>query len=164
MLGSIGVRAGDEHAPLGFVPIRCPHLLAVHHPLVPVELGSGSQPGQIRTGARFTEQLAPRLLAGDDVADVVVDLLLGAREDEDGVVGELGVGGGRKENRRLGAGRQNQTNRHDADGQDVAAHPLVGPARDGEARQQVEDREGEAAQEINLLVADSVETELDISF
>ena len=34
--------------------------------------------GEVGAGARLAEQLAPGLLAGDDVADVEVDLLLGA--------------------------------------------------------------------------------------
>ena len=40
--------------------------------------GPGGEPGQVGAGARLAEELAPRLRAGDDVADVEVDLLLRA--------------------------------------------------------------------------------------
>ena len=43
-----------------------PHLLAVDHPLVAVELGPCRESGEVGAGARLAEQLAPRLLARED--------------------------------------------------------------------------------------------------
>ena len=78
MLGHLGVRAGQEHAEVGVLAAGGPHLLAVDDPLVAVLDGPGLEAGQVRTRLRLAEELAPGLLAGDDVAHVEVDLLLGA--------------------------------------------------------------------------------------
>jgi hypothetical protein len=77
VLGDVGVGAGQEHAQIGILAARRPDLLTVHDPLVAVPPRPALQPGQVRTGGRFTEQLAPRLPAGHDVAHVGVDLLTG---------------------------------------------------------------------------------------
>ena len=78
VLGHVGVGAGQQHAEVGVLAARGPHLLAVDDPLVAVLDGPGLQAGQVRAGLRLAEELAPGLLAGDDVAHVEVDLLLGA--------------------------------------------------------------------------------------
>ena len=78
VLRQVRVRPGDEHAQIRDRTERRPDLLAVDGPLVAVELGLAGQTRQVGTGAGLTEELAPRLHAGDDVADVQVDLLLGA--------------------------------------------------------------------------------------
>ena len=69
-LGSVGVGAGDEHAEVGDVAGRRPDLLAVHGPLVAVLHRLALQAGEVGAGARLAEQLAPPLLAGDDVVAV----------------------------------------------------------------------------------------------
>ena len=78
VLGDIGVGAGDEHAEVGDLAARGPHLLAGDDPLLAVLDGAGLQAGEVGPGAGLAEELAPGLLAGDDVADVEVDLLLRA--------------------------------------------------------------------------------------
>ena len=77
VLGDVGVGAGDQHAEVGDLAAGGPHLLAVDDPLVAVEHRLGLQAGEVGAGAGLAEQLTPRLLAGDDVADVALDLLLG---------------------------------------------------------------------------------------
>ncbi len=63
MLGGLGVGAGEEDAVVGAVCVAGPDLLAVHHPLVAVELGAGSERGEVRAGVGLAEELAPDLLA-----------------------------------------------------------------------------------------------------
>ncbi len=75
VLGRLDRRPGDEHAVVGGLAQRGPHLLAVHDPLVTVAFGTGGQAGEVRAGAGLAEQLAPRRLPGDDVAHQGVDLL-----------------------------------------------------------------------------------------
>src|SRR4051794_23786883 len=43
-----------------------PHLLAARDPLRARQLGRGGQAGEVRTGSGLAEELAPRLLAGQD--------------------------------------------------------------------------------------------------
>ena len=78
MLGHLGVGAGQEHAEVGVLAARGPHLLAVDDPLVAVLDRPRLQAGQVRARLGLAEELAPGLLAGHDVAHVEVDLLLGA--------------------------------------------------------------------------------------
>src|SRR5690606_34880017 len=73
---------GDEHAEVGHVAARGPDLLAVDDPLVAVLHRPGVQTGQVGPGPGLTEELAPGLLAGDDVAQVPLLLLLGAVHDD----------------------------------------------------------------------------------
>ena len=68
VLGGVGIGAGHEHAPVGDVGQRVPHLLAGDDPLVAVADGPAGQAGQVRAGARLAEELAPRLLAGEGPA------------------------------------------------------------------------------------------------
>ena len=77
-LGDVGVGAREQHAEVGPVAARRPHLLPVDDPLVAVELGTGVEPGEVGAGAGLAEELAPGLLAGDDVEEVALLLLLGA--------------------------------------------------------------------------------------
>ena len=76
VLGGVRVGAGDQHAHVGGLTERRPHLLTVDDPFLAVELGPGGEPGQVGTGARLREELTPGLLAGDDLSHVPVDLLL----------------------------------------------------------------------------------------
>ncbi len=78
MLRHFRVGARQQHAEVGVLAARCPHLLPVDDPLVAVLHGTRLQAGQVGPGLGLAEELAPRLLPGDDVADVEVDLLLGA--------------------------------------------------------------------------------------
>ena len=77
VLGHLGIGAGQQHAQVGLLAVGGPDLLAVDDPLVAVAHRPGLEPGQVRSGRRFREQLAPRLPSGDDGPDVAVDLLLG---------------------------------------------------------------------------------------
>src|SRR6202140_5835850 len=43
-----------------------PDLLPVHHPLIAAELGPRHRTGQVRSAARFTKQLAPDVLTGQN--------------------------------------------------------------------------------------------------
>ena len=76
----VGVRVGadDEDAPVGDVRVGRPHLLAVDHPLVAVQLGPGAGAGQVGAGAGLGEALAPHLLAGEQRRQEARLLLLGA--------------------------------------------------------------------------------------
>ena len=78
VLRRVGIGAGEQHAHVGGLAQRGPHLLAVDDPLVAVADGPRREAGEVGAGARLAEELAPRPLARDDVADVGVDLLAGA--------------------------------------------------------------------------------------
>ncbi len=78
VLGDVGVGAGEQHAEVGVLATRGPHLLAIDDPLVAIPDGPGLQAGEVRTCLGLTEELAPRLLPGDDVTHIEVDLLLSA--------------------------------------------------------------------------------------
>ena len=52
VLGHVGVGAGDEHADVGGLAERGPHLLAVDDPLVAVLDGPGGEAGEVGAGAR----------------------------------------------------------------------------------------------------------------
>ncbi len=66
VLGGVGIRPGQQEDVVGLVGLGRPHLLPVDHPLVPVELCSGLEPGQVRTGVRLAETLAPGDLPLED--------------------------------------------------------------------------------------------------
>ena len=66
VLGRVAVGAGQHEAPVGPVGQRGPHLLAVDHPLVAVELGAGLDVGEVGAGVGLAVALAPQLGAGDD--------------------------------------------------------------------------------------------------
>ena len=63
--GRSGSVRGDEHAAVGEVRERVPHLLAVDDPLVAVAHRAGREAGEVGTRARLGEQLAPDLFAGE---------------------------------------------------------------------------------------------------
>ena len=87
VLGHIGVGASQQHAEVGDLAGRGPHLLSGDHPFVAVPLGPGLQSGQVGAGVGLAEELAPRFLAGDDGPDVAL-LLLGRAVDRDRGGGE----------------------------------------------------------------------------
>ena len=78
VLRDVGIGAGEEHADVGDLRARRPHLLPVDDPLVAVRDRRGGEAGEVGAGARLAEELAPRLAAGDGVADVALLLLVGA--------------------------------------------------------------------------------------
>ena len=95
MLRCVGVGAGQQEDVVGVVRLGRPHLLPVDHPLVAVELGPGLEAGQVRTGVRLAESLAPRDLALQDARDELLLLLLRAplqeRRADQGVAEEVGA-------------------------------------------------------------------------
>ena len=78
VLGHVRVGAGDEHAEVGDVGERVPHLLAVDDPFVTVLDRFGAETGKVGAGAGFGEQLAPLLLAGEHRAEEALLHLFGA--------------------------------------------------------------------------------------
>jgi len=78
VLGHVRVGAGDQDRPARLVRHGRPHLLAVDDPVVAVAHGAGAERGQVRSGARLAEQLAPDLLARPQRAQEALLLLLGA--------------------------------------------------------------------------------------
>ena len=73
--------AGHHEAPLRQVRQRRPHLLAVDHPLVAVELGGGRHVGQVAAGAGLGIALAPQLGDVEDLRQEAL-LLLGRAEGD----------------------------------------------------------------------------------
>src|SRR5215472_17981164 len=55
-----------------------PHLLPVHDPLIAAELGPRYRTGDVRSAARFAEQLAPDILAGQNAQQELLLLPVGA--------------------------------------------------------------------------------------
>ncbi len=82
VLGHVRVRPGQQHAQVGVLTARRPDFLTVDDPFVTVPHRLRLQPGQVRSGLGLAEQLAPGHLAGDDVAHVVIDLLLRAMDGD----------------------------------------------------------------------------------
>ena len=76
VLRQIGVGACDQHADVAELRGRGPHLLTRDDPLVTVLDRFRPEAREVGTGARFGEQLAPRVLPVEDVQQV---LLSGAR-------------------------------------------------------------------------------------
>ncbi len=78
VLRGVEVGAGEQDGPVGRPGAGVPHLLAVDHPLVAVAHGAGAQRREVGAGAGLAVELAPDLLAADDLVEVVGALLLGA--------------------------------------------------------------------------------------
>ena len=76
MLGRVGIRAREQHAPAREVRDRRPHLLAVHDPVVAVAHRARRETGHVGAGARLAEHLAPDLLAREDLRQQALLLLL----------------------------------------------------------------------------------------
>ena len=131
VLGHVPVGARQQQAPVRLVGAGGPHLLAVDHPLVALAVGARDGARHVRAAARLAEQLAPGVLAGEDAAQELLLMQVGAVV-EDG-------GGGQGADARLG-----DADRADAgellvdDGvelhRQVAAVPLLGPVRRAPAR------------------------------
>src|SRR5439155_7118191 len=82
VLGRPEVRARDQDAPLGEARVARPDLLAAHVERIAAELGAGPHGGQVGAGVRLREALAPHLLAGQDLREKALLLLLRAVVDE----------------------------------------------------------------------------------
>ena len=78
VLLGVGVRAADDLAEVGVLRAGRPHLLAVDHPLVAVAHRRRRQRRDIGAGAGLAEQLAPDLLAAQQLGEVALLLLVGA--------------------------------------------------------------------------------------
>jgi hypothetical protein len=115
VLGRLGVRARDEHAPLRVLRGARPHLLAGEHPLVAIAHGARLQAGEVRAGVGLGESLTPDLISGQDWGQIALLLLLGAPrhdrwtgEQQAEHVGRQGSAGAPElleEDRRLGQRR-----------------------------------------------------------
>ena len=77
VLGQRGVVARHHDAPVRVVRARGPDLLAVHHPVVAVTHRAHAQAGEVGAAGRLGEELAPDLLAADQLREVAALLLLG---------------------------------------------------------------------------------------
>jgi hypothetical protein len=82
VLGRRRVGPRDEHAPLGLVRVRRPHLLAGHHPVVAVAHGARLQRREVGAGPGLGEPLAPDLVRRQDRGQEPLLLLLGAVGDD----------------------------------------------------------------------------------
>ena len=72
------VGSHEEKNPVGIHRQRGPDLLAVHHPMVTVQHRLGAQRREVGSRIRFGITLAPNVLTGEDLRQVVVPLLLRA--------------------------------------------------------------------------------------
>jgi hypothetical protein len=82
MLGHVGVGPGKQQAVVGDLRRGGPDLLAVDDEVHAIALGPGGQAGQVRSGARLAEQLAPGVLAGQHGAHVLALQLIAAVRDD----------------------------------------------------------------------------------
>ncbi len=97
MLRRVGVGAGEQHAEVGGLATRRPHLLPGDHPLVAVALGLRLHRREVGAGARLGEQLAPALAAVDDREQVALLLLVGAVRVDRGAGEQHAETGGRSD-------------------------------------------------------------------
>ena len=131
VLGHVPVGARQQQAPVGLVRAGGPHLLAVDHPLVALPVGARHGAGHVRAAARLAEQLAPGVLAGEDAAQELLLMQVGAvRQD--------GRGGQRADAGLGDADRADPGELLVDDGveghRQVAAVPLLRPVRHAPAR------------------------------
>jgi hypothetical protein len=128
VLGRVRVGAGQQHAEVGDLAARRPHLLPVDDPLVAVLHRLGVQAGEVGPGAGLAEQLAPRLLTRDDVAEVALLLLVAAVVD-DGRPGQQQAQAARRaEGAEVG---DRLLHGHALLARQALAEPLLGPRGDG---------------------------------
>ena len=81
-LRDVGIGAREQHAEVGEVRPRGPHLLAGHEPVVAVALGARRERREVGAGARLAEQLAPHLFVAHDRRQEAQPLLLGAVREQ----------------------------------------------------------------------------------
>src|SRR6266511_4642858 len=82
VLGCVGIGTGEQHAEIGGLAARRPHLLTVDDPLVAVALRPALEAGEVGPGAGFAEQLAPGFLAVEDRPQVPRTLLVAAVHED----------------------------------------------------------------------------------
>ena len=99
VLGDVPVGAGQAQGVVGPERARAPDLRAVQHEDVAVAGGPGDQAGQVGPAGGLGEELHPELLAGQDLGDVALLLLLGAEVEQGG--GEDGERRGVEDDRHL---------------------------------------------------------------
>ena len=78
VLRHVPIRARQQQAVVRMMGAGGPHLLAVDDPLLAVELGAACRPGEVRTAPRLAEELAPGVFAGEDAAQILGLLRIGA--------------------------------------------------------------------------------------
>src|SRR6202035_1741353 len=78
MLLLVPIGARQQQSPMRLVRAGGPDLLSVHYPLIAAELGPRHRAGHVRSAARFTEQLAPDVLAGQNAQKELLLLHIGA--------------------------------------------------------------------------------------
>ena len=83
-LRDVGIGAGEQHAEVGEVRPRGPHLLAGHEPVVAVALGARRERREVGARAGLAEQLAPHLFVAHDRRQEAQALLLGAVREQRG--------------------------------------------------------------------------------
>ena len=103
----VGSGAGQQDAVLGVLGVRRPDLGAVDHVPVAIAGRRCGEAGEVRSGARFGEELAPQHLAGERGREVPAALLVGAGPED-------------------GAAREDQALQVEV-GRDLGAGALLGP-------------------------------------
>ena len=76
MLWRVGVRAREQHSPVGMLAAAGPNLLTGDDVFVAIELGLAAEASKVGTGAWLAEQLTPTIGAIEDARNVG-GLLLG---------------------------------------------------------------------------------------
>ncbi len=78
MLGCFWISPGEQEDVVGELRLGRPHLLALDHPFVAVEIGTCLERRQVASGVGFGEPLAPRDRAVEDLGDELSLLFLGS--------------------------------------------------------------------------------------
>src|SRR5215469_2407429 len=78
MLRLVPIRACQQKPPMCLVRAGGPHLVSVDYPWIAADLGSRHRTGHIGAAARFAEQLAPDVLAGQYAEQELLLLPVGA--------------------------------------------------------------------------------------
>ncbi len=131
VLRYVPVRARQQQPPLRVMGAGGPHLLAVDDPVAPVEVRSGGRAGQVGSAARLAEQLAPRVLAGEDAAQELFLVQLAAVLEQRG--GRQQPDAGLRHAHRVDGRQLVVHDRRHAHGQ-APAVPLSGPVGHAPAR------------------------------
>src|SRR5258708_6805939 len=82
VLRLVEVVARDQDPEVGFVRAGAPHLLTGDDPGITVARRARGERGKVRAGARFAEELAPDLVAGEKRRQIALLLLVGRLGDD----------------------------------------------------------------------------------
>ena len=115
----VPVGAGEQPAVVGVVRARAPQLLPVDDPLVTVALGARREAREVGSVAGLTEQLAPRVLAGQD-------------RPEEALPDHVRTVGKQRRGRETGPHSERRANR--TRGRDLLIRDVVCPGREVAAR------------------------------